>query len=113
MKKIISLFAIVILLGTPALADNNGKTSKKSTASTTSIKGVVLDKLTGEALAGVKVMIPELKQQVYTDLEGKFEFKNISKDSYTIESEMISYENHRQKVDACTNGIVKIVMANK
>ncbi|MCF6342466.1 MAG: carboxypeptidase-like regulatory domain-containing protein [Bacteroidales bacterium] len=115
MKKLLSVMALVSLLSITAFANNENEENKntKKPLTTTSIKGVILDKDTGESLAGVKVVIAELDQQVYTDLEGNFEFKNVTKNTYTIESEMISYKKQNLKVDTHTTRDLKIVMATK
>lgn len=115
MKKLISLIAIVSLLIGSVYADNNtaDKNNKNTATTTTSIKGIVLDKVTGEALAGVKVEIEELDQAVYTDLEGNFEFKNIVKDSYHIDAQMISYEKESAKVNLNTSEELTIELENK
>lgn len=115
MKKVISILAIVSLLIGSAYADNKtgNENNKNSATTTTSIKGIVLDKDTGEALAGVKVIIEELDQTVYTDLEGNFEFSNVVKDTYHIDTQMISYEKESTKVDVNTSENLKIELENK
>ena len=114
MKKLLSLLAIATLLIGTAFADNKIENeNNKKTTTTTSIKGIVLDMNSGEALAGVKVVIAELNQEVYTDLDGNFEFENVIKDTYHIESEMISYEKKNLKVDLNVSDDIKIVMKNK
>lgn len=114
MKKIIGILTIAILLAGSVYADNKVKNEKNNeSVTTTSIKGVILDKITGEALVGVKVVIIELDEEVYSDLDGNFEFKNIIKDNYVIESDLISYEKQNLKINTNTTQDIKIVMANK
>lgn len=106
---------ISFLIGSTYASEDNKlvKETNSNSSSLTSINGIVLDKHTGEALAGVKVVIAELNKEVYTDLEGNFEFKNMSKDIYSIESEMISYEKQNLTVDLNISDNLKIVMENK
>ena len=113
MKKLLSILAIVTLLTGTAFADNKVENENTKKAPTTTIKGIVLDMKSGETLAGVKVVIAELNMEVYTDLDGNFEFENVVKDIYHLESEMISYEKKKLKVNANTTDNIKIVMANK
>lgn len=114
MKKIIGILTIAILLAGSVYADNKvKKENNNESVTTTSIKGVILDKITGEALVGVKVVIIELDEEVYSDLDGNFEFKNIIKDNYVIESDLISYEKQNLKINTNTTQDIKIVMANK
>lgn len=114
MKRFFVILMIISLLIGSAYADNNITDRGKGNPSTIiSIKGIVLDKDTGEALAGVKVVVTELDMEVYTDLDGNFEFENLFKDTYNIESEMISYKKQNLKVDIGVTDDLKIVMENK
>jgi len=114
MKNSFIILTIVSLLIGSAYADNKlAGEGKENPATYTSIKGIVLDKNTGEALAGVKVIVTDLDQEAYTDLDGKFEFKNLLKETYNIESEMISYEKQKLKVDLRISDNLKIVMKNR
>lgn len=114
MKKLIGVLTIAILLVGSVYADNKVKNEKNNeSVTTTSIKGVILDKITGEALVGVKVVIIELNEEVYSDLDGNFEFRNITKDNYVIESDLISYEKQNLKINTNNTQDIKIVMANK
>ncbi len=116
MKRFYTILMIIsFLIGSTYASEDNklAKETNSNSSNLTSINGVVLDKHTGEALAGVKVVIAELNKEVYTDLEGNFEFKNMSKDIYSIESEMISYEKQNLKVDLNISDNLKIVMENK
>lgn len=111
-KSLIILLFIALFTGT-AFADNTGeKKSGETPATFVTIKGVVLDKYTNEALVGVKVIIPELDMKVYTDLDGNFEFKDVLKSEYILESEMISYKKQNLKVSTCSDEL-KIMMDNK
>ena len=114
MKRFFIILTIISLLIGSAYADNSITDKGKGNPSTIiSIKGIVLDEHTGEALAGVKVVVTELDQEVYTDLDGNFEFENLLKDTYNIETEMISYEKQSLKVDIGVSDDLKIMMENK
>ena len=114
MKRFSIILTIISLLIGSAYADNNIADKGKGNPPTIiSIKGIVLDKISGEALAGVKVVVTELDKEVYTDLDGNFEFENLLKDIYNIETEMISYEKQSLKVDIGFSDDLKIMMVNK
>lgn len=81
----------------------------KSTANSTSVvsienyavKGIVLDKLTKETLAGA--VITANNQKVYTDLDGNFSISNLCGIKCELKISMISYED--QIIDIDTNNI--------
>ena len=54
----------------------------------------------------------ELGMEIYTDLDGNFELKDVQKKEYTLKSEMISYEKQNMKVFANSEEI-KILMVNE
>ena len=70
------------------------------------VKGVVIDQLTGESLAGVKINLDE-QTAVYSDLEGNFKIENVTTGNHVIKTDMISYssENIEIEVDAINENI--------
>ena len=56
-------------------------------------KGVIVDKASGEALAGVKVTITGTNLAVYTNFDGEFEFDGLVPGTYNINCEMITYNS--------------------
>lgn len=115
MKKLVSIISVVLIMAGTSFATNvksNDKENAKSSSMTTSINGSVIDKNTGEALAGVKIILNELNQAVYTDFEGNFEFDNVSKGKYTIKAELISYKDKSVNVDLNKDEDVKIEVEN-
>lgn len=83
MKKfllIVSLYFITLL----AFAGEN---------KTCSVVGKVVDDATGEALVGARVVIVELNEEVYTDLDGNFILTGLNLNNrYTLKINSISYE---------------------
>ncbi len=67
---------------------NIGEPGKSATAI-----GKVVDKNTGESLAGALVMVKGTDIKVYSDLEGNFSLPVLSPGTYTIEVSYISYAN--------------------
>lgn len=94
--KILSIIAAVLISTTVLIASNE----KAPTAATTSISGQVIDKVTGEALAGVKIELE--KTVVYTDLDGNFEINNVVPGNYKLNTSLISYSTSNVEVD-CSN----------
>ena len=91
------LFAAMMLLITTCLA-----------ALADDIKGIVVDKQTGEALIGATVMVGE--KGCATDINGLFEIKGLKKGSHTIISKSYSitkcYRCNISIISKYTRGIV-------
>ncbi|TVQ09197.1 MAG: carboxypeptidase-like regulatory domain-containing protein [Bacteroidetes bacterium] len=66
---------------------------------TVSLSGQVMDMLTGEALAGVKIMVEETNEISYTDFDGKFTFEGLLPGGYKISTNLISYKSSDLKID--------------
>ncbi len=98
MKKTL-IFAVLVLSVSINIYASNDKTDKKSevkpnnsTTTVAMLSGTIIDQQTGEALTGVKVVIEETKQAVYTDLDGNFVFSAVKPGKYNIDVNYISYE---------------------
>ncbi|MBN2667807.1 MAG: carboxypeptidase-like regulatory domain-containing protein [Bacteroidales bacterium] len=112
MKKL-ALFLAVLSFSLVVLAGNeNGDKKEKvqNTQATTSvIAGKVVDQVTGEALAGVQVMLVGTDQVVYTDFDGNFQFTPVNNGKYTIETNFISYQHSvHQNVNAIAAELINI-----
>jgi protocatechuate 3,4-dioxygenase beta subunit len=103
MKKLVAiLFMSMLVLGInlnsmAANDDENKNGHENNTTMTTTIKGKVIDKETGEALTGVKVKIPGLDVETYTDFEGNFKIDQVKPGDYKIYTSFISYQNQTFK----------------
>ena len=113
MKSII-VICLSLLISFNAFSVEALKSGKVESKSTTEvcISGTILDKLTGEALAGVEVKLLGTEVKVYSDLDGKFEIKNINSGAHAIQVDFISYENVVENVfvnkDNTTNVTLKL-----
>lgn len=87
--RILLAFSMVLAI-LPAMAenDNNGSNTAKAT-----ISGKVFDNQTGESLAGVVISVENTDIQVYTDLDGNFEIKQIVPGTYNLVVSYISYKS--------------------
>jgi len=81
---------------------------------TTTITGQVIDKVTGEALAGVKISLNKSETVVYSDLDGNFEISNVNVGNNNIRTNLISYSTSNIDV-SCTKNLnqIEIELDNK
>lgn len=92
MKKILSIVLVSMFAATSVLAANEDAKKETSTAEATmvrTISGKVVDKTTGEALAGASVKLDD-NTVVYTDFEGNFAIK-LTQPKAKVSVSLISY----------------------
>ncbi len=100
MKKIAIIFVSIFVLSIAfATASNEEGAKSESAVMTTSVSGKVLDKITGEALVGVKVTLTGSEKSVYTDFDGNFEINGIRPGSVELTASYISYKKKTEKVN--------------
>lgn len=99
MKQILSLLVVSMLaLSLMAANEDSKKESVDATSTTVNIiKGKVVDKITGEALAGVSVKLND-NTTVYTDFEGNFTL-NITQSRAKICLSLISYASTEVEIN--------------
>jgi hypothetical protein len=88
-----AVVAVVVLLHVlPALADESAVTT------TNSITGIVLD--TGDAtpLPGAEVRLVELGRVVFTDADGRFEFRRVPRGTFTLGVHLPGFSSHHGAV---------------
>lgn len=111
MKKVIILITAIIFLAFNSIQAAEKETSNNSNATASvvtennTIKGVVLDKLTSETLAGAVVTLNG--QKVYTDLDGNFQLNNL-KGKSILKISMISYQDQTINIDPQNTETIKI-----
>jgi len=100
MKKLATLI-ICFTLVTSAFAnlENEEAKSTESAVLTTKISGKVIDKITGETLAGVKIRLNNSDNSVYTDFDGNFELANVKPGKTEIIATYISYKETTEIID--------------
>jgi len=91
MKKLSFSLVLFLLIAFSGFATKNAEAEKES-VKTVSLSGQVLDHITGEALAGVKVVVEGAEESSYTDFDGNFSFTNLLPGSYKLSASYISYE---------------------
>ena len=100
MKKIAIIFVSILVFSISfANAANDEKESAENAVMTTSVSGTVLDKITGEALAGVKVSVKGTEKSVYTDFDGNFELEGVREGELAPTAKYISYKQKEEILD--------------
>ena len=89
--KAITIAVLSILFSISVIAAENPK-GTTAPAATAGISGLVLDKISGEALGGVEITIAGTDQRFYTDFDGKFDITGLVPGSYDLIVSYISYE---------------------
>ncbi len=100
MKKIAIIFVSFLVFSISfANAANDENGGSESAVMTTSVSGKVLDKITGETLAGVKVSVQGKEKSVYTDFDGNFEIDGVREGKLKITASYISYKKKVETVN--------------
>lgn len=94
--KTIFATLLIALVSLSVLAGN--ESDKLINASISAVKGVVLDKQTGETLSGVVIHIGTTDTKVYSDKNGEFTLDGLKPGTYTLTVSCISYKNQEVKV---------------
>ena len=98
MKRYI-LFSLAGLLISTLAYCSERETPYLEKKTTANVYGVVVDKGSGESLAGVAISFSGTDQIVYTDLEGQFKIKDIVvPGEYELKADYISYKQTYSKV---------------
>jgi len=102
MKKIVSFIISGILCVAIYASEKPSSNVAKAEAKVENaiISGVVVDKITGEPLAGVEVKMIGSNEKVFTDFDGNFQFANLPQGAYAIKIDYISYEHVVENVYA-------------
>ncbi len=117
MKKIllitlVSFIAIAMNVSAKETAAPEAKPAAiAQTASSNVLKGIVLDKLTNESLAGV--VVTSNGQKVYTDLDGNFKIQNICDGKCQLKISLISYEDQIIEVDVRNTNSLQVMLSQR
>src|SRR5579863_5746601 len=96
MAKKFYLFIILLFSVTAVFAQNG------------SIKGKVYDQSTNTSLAGANVTIDGSAKQTTTDVNGSFQFNDLTPGDYKIKVKFIGYSDYEKEVDVVA-GKVKVL----
>lgn len=114
--KTIVLLALVTVMTLNPISLLAKEAASPETAATTAVvnrelKGIVMDKLTNETLAGVAIHVNGKK--IYTDLDGKFAVSNLNRGLCELKVSLISYEEQTLKVHASGDELIKIELSQR
>lgn len=90
MRKLILSSFLLLAFSLIAIAGGNNKT--------TDLRGTITDKQ-GEPLAGVKIYIPSLERDIYTDFNGEFSIDGLPLKKQAIKLSYISFEEKEVRLD--------------
>jgi len=102
-SRLVPVIFILLLLGTPVLAQTTGK-----------IAGSVIDASTNEPMVGANIIINGTSFGAAVDLDGNFYIINIPPGTYTLLVQMIGYETTRlQNLKVSVNRTTSVEVALK
>src|SRR5262245_65264055 len=74
------------------------------------IRGVVLDRADGAAIADVRVRLQEDKDAVTTDAEGRFELRNVQPGRHTLYVSIVGFILVKRTVEVAANQAVDLTI---
>jgi hypothetical protein len=104
-KVFLSVLSFVLFTGV-LMAD--GENPKKENSNVVSISGQVIDQITGETLAGVKLIIQGTNEVIYTDFDGEFQIRYDLNNKPDLTITLISYEGETIKLESTENLKIKL-----
>ena len=107
LKKAIYTLFIAIAISNYSFANSNNPIEPEKRI--TKISGKVIDKNTGEALAGVKIHFLSSNKFVYTDFDGKFTIESILTKKTKLSALLISYEKNSTEINNSEQIIFELV----
>lgn len=111
MKKLVFIFAAVMVCTLTIHAENNAENSATAIKTTQAVSkrmlsGKVIDPVTNEALAGATITVGGKK--VFTDLDGKFTIEEMKGKEYEVTVSMISYRTEKLVVNPQTDLTINV-----
>jgi iron complex outermembrane receptor protein len=97
-------------LALPAAAQTPPTPPARNRAAAAPFTGRITDSKTGEALPGVNVVFPDLKQGTATDADGRFTFNNLPRGRFIILVTSLGYNTISQTVDTGAGQAVEFKM---
>ncbi len=109
-KYFLTCFVILISLVSFAENSSNIKNDNEDKKATTLVSGKVIDKTSGEEIAGAEIMIDN--KIVYSDLDGKFT-ASIDVNNTEAVIKYISYNDTKVKINPYTYNTITIELASR
>lgn len=114
MKKFLSLTIVTLLFVAFQLSAEPKPAPVTSTnveIQNNSVKGLILDKLTKETLAGAAITANG--QKVYSDLDGNFSLSNLCDGKCQLKVSMISYQDQMIEIDTNNQNNLEIKLQQR
>jgi hypothetical protein len=111
--KRITWFLAFLFLTVCAVNASNEPGKPKVDASKSMISGTVTDNITGEPLAGVEVKLMDSDVKLYTDLDGKFEIKDMQPGTHYVIINFISYQDLIENVQTEKGNVTDVTIKLK
>jgi len=97
---LVLVFSVLFSVSVSASDKDKSIASVKKYNSTATINGKVMDKVSGEGLAGVQVKLYGTNMATYTDFEGNYSFNDIEAGAHAVVTEYVSYRLKAENVYA-------------
>jgi iron complex outermembrane receptor protein len=107
-KRLSSIFYILLFLSTAANAIDKLPPGTKGTGTLT---GIVTDKASGTTIPGATVSIPDLRAGTSTNANGKYTLRNLPKGVYLVSVTFVGYAAYTQKVDLSTTTTLNVALS--
>ncbi|WP_321288206.1 carboxypeptidase-like regulatory domain-containing protein [uncultured Sunxiuqinia sp.] len=97
MKALLFTVLFTVLISFSFAAEKQTKEESKTEVTTLSLSGQVMDKVSHEALVGVKVCLEGTDKVAYTDFDGNYQFNGVAAGQYNLTASYISYEESKME----------------
>ena len=95
MKALLFTVLFSVLVSFSFAAQKETKEESKTEIAALSLSGQVVDKVSHEALVGVKLCLEGTDKVAYTDFDGNYQFKGVEAGQYNLTASYISYEESK------------------
>ncbi len=92
MRKTISVIVTLLFFSATSLIANS-EGGELSAPAPLNMSGQVIDKVSGEGLAGATLTIEGFEEKIFTDFDGRFTLNGLMPGKYDIKVSYISYED--------------------
>lgn len=115
MKKVIFAILIALVSTTTFAGKTDTKSETKTDAAVVSLRGNVIDEVSGEALVGVEVQLQGTDVKTYTDFDGHFVIENLKPGQCKLVASYTSYNKNEKSfmINSKTNQVKIELQASK
>ena len=102
-KAIFSVLLSSLMLIFVSFSSYSVNVPENDNSAETNLQGKVIDKQTGESLAGVVIEVEGTNIKVYSDLDGNYTITGLKPGKYTININFISYKKDLKTIEVKDN----------